>query len=54
MEFNEIATSDQKTRSHFYVFQYFGELEGKLTISEEIEKFMWFGGNDDINLLSNT
>lgn len=54
MDFEEIATSDQKTHIHFYVFKYNGELEGSLTISDEIEKFMWFGINDDINLLSNT
>ena len=36
------------------IFQYKGELEGELTISEEIESFMWFGANDDKNLLSNT
>lgn len=54
MEFDEIATSDQKTRIHFYVFQYFGQLEGQLAISDEIEKFMWYGIDDDTNLLSNT
>ena len=54
MEFDEIATSDGVTPIHFYVFKYNGDLNGKLTTSEEIEKFMWFGENDDINLLSNT
>ena len=54
MDFHEIATSDQTTKIHFYVFKYNGELEGELKISEEIEKFMWFGINDDMNLLSNT
>lgn len=54
MDFEEIATSDQLTHIHFYVFKYSGELEGNLTTSEEIEKFMWFGIDDDINLLSNT
>ena len=43
MDFEEIATSDQSTKIHFYVFKYNGEL-----------KFMWFGIDDDINLLSNT
>ena len=28
--------------------------EGELEISSEIEKFMWFGIDDDMNLLSNT
>ena len=54
MDFLEIATSDQTTRIHFYVFKYNGELQGDLTISDEIEKFMWFGIDDDVSLLSNT
>lgn len=36
------------------IFKYNGDLQGELTTSEEIEKFMWFGINDDRNLLSNT
>lgn len=54
MDFQEIATSDQTTKIHFYVFKYNGELKGEITISDEIEKFMWFGINDDKSLLSNT
>ena len=54
MEFEESATSDQTTKIHFYVFMYEGNLKGELTTSEEIEKFMWFSINDDVNLLSNT
>ena len=54
MEFDEIATSDQTTKIHFYVFMYEGNLKGELTTSEKIEKFMWFSINDDVNLLSNT
>jgi len=54
MDFDEIATSDQKTLLHMYIFMYEGELEGKLTTSEEIESFMWFGAEDDFSLLSNT
>ena len=54
MDFQEIATSDQATKIHFYVFKYNGELKGEITTSEEIEKFMWFGIDDDMNLLSNT
>lgn len=54
MDFQEIATSDQTTKIHFYVFKYNGELKGEITTSLEIEKFMWFGIDDDINLLSNT
>ncbi len=54
MEFDEIATSDGVTPIHFYVFRYNGELKGNLNTSLEIEKFMWFGIDDDIDLLSNT
>lgn len=54
MEFDEIATSDGKTPIHFYVFIYNGELEGKLTTSEEIEKFMWYTSNQGNEILSNT
>lgn len=54
MEFNEIATSDPNLKIHMNIFLYDGILEGELTISDEIEKFMWFGKDDDINLLSNT
>ena len=54
MDFQEIATSDGVTKIHFYVFKYNGELLGELTTSDEIEKFMWFGNNDNINILSNT
>ena len=54
MEFDEIATSDGKTPIHFYVYKYNGFLEGEFATSEEIENFMWFGKNDDRNILSNT
>ena len=54
MDFEEIATSDPTQKIHMYIFQYEGTLEGKLTTSEEIENFMWFGANDDRNILSNT
>ena len=54
MDFEEIATSDPTKKIHMNIFQYKGELEGKLTISEEIESFMWFGVKDDKNILSNT
>ena len=54
MDFQEFATSDQTTKIHFYVFKYNGELKGEITTSDEIEKFMWFGLEDDTNLLSNT
>lgn len=54
MDFHETATSDQTTKIHFFVFKYNGELIGNLKTSDEIEKFMWFGIDDDMNLLSNT
>lgn len=54
MEFEEIATSAPSKRIHMNIFQYKGELKGELTVSEEIEQFMWFGADDDRNILSNT
>ena len=54
MDFEEIATSDPSKRIHMNIFQYKGLLKGELTVSEEIEQFMWFGLTDDRNLLSNT
>lgn len=54
MDFYEIATSDQTTKIHFYIFKYNGELKGEVTTSDEIENFMWFGLSDDISILSNT
>ena len=54
MDFEEIATSDPSKKIHMNIFQYKGELKGELTISEEIEQFMWFGADDDRNILSNT
>lgn len=42
MDFNEIATSDQKTKIHFYVYKYNGKLEDEPETSEEIEKFLWY------------
>lgn len=54
MDFIEIATSDPTQKIHMNIFKYNGVLEGNLETSEEIEKFMWFGREDDENLLSNT
>ena len=54
MEFDEIATSDPNLKIHMNIFIYDGVLGGELTISDEIENFMWFGRNDDRNILSNT
>ena len=54
MEFDEIATSDEKTPIHFYVFKYNGELQGELSTSEEIEEFKWYTSTDGKDILSNT
>lgn len=54
MDFEEIATSDPTKKIHMHIFKYDDELEGELTTSSEIESFMWFGQDDDVNLLSNT
>jgi len=54
MDFEEIATSDPTKKIHMNIFQYNGEIKGELTISDEIESFMWFGANDDRGMLSNT
>lgn len=37
-----------------HVFMHQRKLEGQLTTSEKIEKFMWFGDGDASELLSNT
>ena len=54
MDFNEIATSDNKTEIHFYVYKYDGELEGELTTSEEIDNFLWYESSMGEEILSNT
>lgn len=54
MEFDEIATSDNKTPIHFYVFIYNGTLEGKITPNAEIESFLWYDTSHNLNILSNT
>lgn len=54
MDFDEIATSDSSLKIHFYVFEYLGELHGKLTESEEIEKFLWYDSSNKTDILSNT
>ncbi len=54
MDFIETATSDPNLKIHMHIFKYDDLLEGELTLSDEIEDFMWFGQNDDQNILSNT
>ena len=54
MDFDEIATSDPSKKIHFYVFRYNGDLQGNLTESEEIEKFLWYDTSYGTGILSNT
>lgn len=54
MDFEEVATSDPSKKIHMNIFKYNGKLQGELSISNEIEKFMWFGIDDDRSILSNT
>lgn len=54
MDFMEIATSDPTKKIHFFVFQYDGELKGELSISDEIESFLWYDTSYGDELLSNT
>lgn len=54
MDFDEIATSDPNLKIHFFVYQYIGKLEGELTTSEEIEKFLWYDSSMGNSILSNT
>ena len=54
MDFDEIATSDPNLKIHFYVFEYNGVLEGNLSISEEIESFLWYDTSYGVEILSNT
>ena len=54
MDFIETATSNPDLNIHMHIFKYNGILEGDLTVSDEIEEFMWFGVNDDQGILSNT
>ena len=54
MDFNEIATSDQKTPIHFTIYQYMGSLEGTINTSSEIEDFLWYETSFGDEILSNT
>lgn len=54
MDFDEIATSDPNLKIHFFVFKYNGKLQGELTLSEEIEKFLWYDSSYGYEILSNT
>ena len=54
LDFDEIATSDPNQKIHFYVFMYCGKLEGNLSLSEEIESFLWYDSKYGTDILSNT
>lgn len=54
MDFDEIATSDPSKKIHFYVFKYNDVLQGDLTISDEIENFLWYDTSHTDAILSNT
>lgn len=54
MEFDEIASSDNVTPIHFYLFKYNGKLTGNLTTSEEIASFLWYDTSYGQEILSNT
>lgn len=54
MDIVEIATSDPNLKIHMHLFKYNGVLDGELITSEEIGYFLWFGLEDDINMLSIT
>ena len=54
MDFEEIASSDNMTPIHFYLFMYEGKLEGTLQESEEIEYFIWYETKMGSDMLSNT
>lgn len=54
MDFEEIASSDNVTHIHFYLFIYEGNLGGFLEESEEIEYFIWYESKNGTDMLSNT
>ena len=54
MDFDEIASSDNKTKIHFYLFIYNENLDGKLEESDEISEFIWYETSMGDNMLSNT
>ena len=54
MDFKENATTNPNQKIHFYHFRYLGILNGELTISEEIESFLWYDRSMKDTALSNT
>ncbi len=47
-------TTNDTCLIYMHVFMHQRKLEGQLTTSEKIEKFMWFGDGDAPEPLSNT
>lgn len=54
LEFDEIASSDDATPIHYYLYKYNGKLSGNMTISEEIESFFWYDTSCKDIILSNS
>lgn len=54
MDFDEIATNDPNLKIHFYVFMHNSKLSGELSISDEIESFVWYDTSMKDIPLSNT
>ena len=54
LEFDEIASSDNVTEIHYYLFKYNGIISGTPAISDEIENYIWYDTNIEDIVLSNT
>ncbi|MBQ7790240.1 MAG: NUDIX domain-containing protein [Bacilli bacterium] len=54
LEFDEIASSDNITPIHYYLFKYNGVIEGKITTSDEITSYLWYDTSINDIMLSNT
>jgi 8-oxo-dGTP pyrophosphatase MutT (NUDIX family) len=54
LEFDEIASSDNVTPIHYYLFKYNWKIGGKITTSEEITSYLWYDTSIKDVLLSNT
>ena len=54
LEFDEIASSDNVTPIHYYLFKYNGVIEGEISTSEEITEYLWYDTSIKDIKLSNT
>lgn len=54
LEFDEIASSDNITSIHYYLFKYNGVIEGEITTSDEITSYLWYDTSINDIILSNT